>query len=96
MNIAIKDGQLLTFDETMANRHGLIAGATGTGKTITMKLLAEEFSKQGVLYLSPISKAELSGFAEPGTFRPNSKIAWRSSERPFPSFALFPFSSGIY
>ena len=34
----------------MANRHGLIAGATGTGKTITMKVMAESFSDMGVPY----------------------------------------------
>ena len=70
MNIAIKDGQIITFDETMANRHGLIAGATGTGKTITMKLLAEEFSKQGVPVFITDIKCELSGFTEPGTLSP--------------------------
>ena len=34
----------------MANRHGLIAGATGTGKTVTLKVMAEQFSKQVFLY----------------------------------------------
>ena len=34
----------------MANRHGMIAGATGTGKTVTMQILAEEFSRAGCLY----------------------------------------------
>lgn len=37
----------------MANRHGLIAGATGTGKTVTLKVLAESFSEMGV----PVSRA---------------------------------------
>lgn len=50
----------------MANRHGLIAGATGTGKTVTLKVLAESFSKLGVpVFLSDV-KGDLSGMIEPG------------------------------
>ena len=52
---------------SMANRHGLIAGATGTGKTITMKVLAESFSDMGVpVFLSDV-KGDLSGMCCPGT-----------------------------
>ena len=51
----------------MANRHGLIAGATGTGKTVTLKVLAEGFSDLGVpVFLSDI-KSDLSGMVKPGT-----------------------------
>ena len=51
----------------MANRHGLIAGASGTGKTITMKVMAESFSDAGVpVFLCDI-KGDVSGLAEPGT-----------------------------
>ncbi len=51
----------------MANRHGLIAGATGTGKTITMKVMAESFSEMGVpVFLADI-KGDLSGMCTPGT-----------------------------
>ncbi|MBQ5976609.1 MAG: DUF853 family protein [Oscillospiraceae bacterium] len=50
----------------MANRHGLIAGATGTGKTITMKVMAESFSDMGVpVFLADI-KGDLSGMCRPG------------------------------
>ncbi len=50
----------------MANRHGLIAGATGTGKTVTLKVLAESFSDMGVpVFLADI-KGDLSGMSEPG------------------------------
>lgn len=50
----------------MANRHGLIAGATGTGKTITLKVLAESFSDAGVpVFLADI-KGDLSGMVRPG------------------------------
>ena len=50
----------------MANRHGLIAGATGTGKTVTMKVMAESFSEMGVpVFLADI-KGALSGMCMPG------------------------------
>ncbi len=50
----------------MANRHGLIAGATGTGKTVTLKVLAESFSDMGVpVFLADI-KGDVSGMALPG------------------------------
>ena len=51
---------------SMANRHGLIAGATGTGKTVSLKVLAEGFSDLGVpVFLSDI-KSDLSGMVQPG------------------------------
>ncbi|MCI6731783.1 MAG: DUF853 domain-containing protein, partial [Lachnospiraceae bacterium] len=49
----------------MANRHGLIAGATGTGKTITLKVLAESFSDMGVPVFLADVKSDLSGMCEP-------------------------------
>lgn len=50
----------------MANRHGLIAGATGTGKTVTLKVLAESFSEMGVpVFLADI-KGDVSGMCLPG------------------------------
>lgn len=54
------------LDLKLANRHGLIAGATGTGKTITMQVLAEEFSRAGVpVFLTDI-KGDVGGMALPG------------------------------
>ena len=50
----------------MANRHGLIAGATGTGKTITLKVLAESFSDAGVPVFMADVKGDLSGMCRPG------------------------------
>ncbi len=51
---------------SMANRHGLIAGATGTGKTITMKVMAESFAEMGVpVFLADI-KGDLTGMCKPG------------------------------
>lgn len=55
-----------------ANRHGLVAGATGTGKTVTLQCLAEGFSDLGVpVFLADI-KGDISGMCQPGT--PNAKI----------------------
>ena len=51
---------------SMANRHGLIAGATGTGKTITMKVLAESFSDMGVPVFFSDVKGDLTGMCRPG------------------------------
>ena len=56
----------IMLEPSVANRHGLIAGATGTGKTITMKVLAESFSDMGVpVFLSDV-KGDLSGMCTPG------------------------------
>ena len=49
-----------------ANRHGLIAGATGTGKTITLQILAQAFSEAGVPVFAADIKGDLSGLAAPG------------------------------
>ena len=51
----------------MANRHGIIAGATGTGKTVTMKVMAESFSDLGVPVFLCDVKGDLSGMCVPGT-----------------------------
>ncbi len=60
----------------MANRHGLIAGATGTGKTITLKVLAESFSNLGVPVFMADVKGDLAGMCRPGqaTDALNSRI----------------------
>ena len=51
----------------MANRHGLVAGATGTGKTVTLQVLAEGFSRAGVPVFAADIKGDLSGIAAAGT-----------------------------
>ncbi|HEY0865903.1 MAG TPA: helicase HerA-like domain-containing protein, partial [Fimbriimonas sp.] len=48
------------------NRHGLVAGATGTGKTVTLQTLAEGFSKRGVPVFLADVKGDLSGLCQPG------------------------------
>ena len=65
----------LTLLPQMANRHGLITGATGTGKTVTLQTLAEHFSAIGVpCFLSDV-KGDLSGISQPGGG--NAKVAER-------------------
>jgi len=54
----------------MANRHGLIAGATGTGKTVTLRVIAERFSRIGVPVFMADVKGDLSGIARPGAENP--------------------------
>ena len=51
----------------MANRHGLIAGATGSGKTVTLKVLAESFSDLGVPVFMADVKGDIAGMSQPGT-----------------------------
>ncbi|MEK6662676.1 MAG: helicase HerA-like domain-containing protein [Pseudomonadota bacterium] len=54
----------------MANRHGVITGATGTGKTVTLQVLAENFSRQGVPVFMSDVKGDLSGISQPGKLNP--------------------------
>ena len=70
-----KDSQLYVAHSTngpiniigkMANRHGLIAGATGTGKTVTLQVLAETFSQAGVPCFMADMKGDVSGISQPG------------------------------
>ena len=61
------DGERIFIEPKMANRHGLIAGATGTGKTISLKVLAESFSDAGVPVFLADVKGDLSGMCVPGT-----------------------------
>lgn len=65
-----------------ANRHGLIAGATGTGKTVTLQGLAESFSAEGVPVFVADVKGDLSGIAMPGspTFKHADKLEERAKE----------------
>ncbi|MBQ4257663.1 MAG: DUF853 family protein, partial [Clostridia bacterium] len=55
------------LEPSMANRHGLIAGATGTGKTVTLKVIAESFSEMGIPVFVADIKGDLTGMCVPGT-----------------------------
>jgi hypothetical protein len=64
------DGKQVLLDAGMANRHGLITGATGTGKTVTLQVLAESFSRLGVPVFAADIKGDLSGVAKAGGEHP--------------------------
>ena len=64
--VANAQGKKIYLLPAMANRHGLITGATGTGKTVTMKVLAESFSDMGVPVFLADVKGDVSGLAEAG------------------------------
>ena len=73
----------------LANRHGLITGATGTGKTVTLQGLAEGFSDQGVPVFCADVKGDLSGIAEEGEMKPwieqrDKQIGYKSDFRAYP------------
>src|SRR5205809_7475217 len=68
----------------MANRHGLIAGATGTGKTVTLQTLAENFSARGVPVFMADVKGDLAGLSQAGGDNP--KIVARVKEHSLADF----------
>jgi hypothetical protein len=73
-----KGEQPVTILSNMANRHGLVAGATGTGKTVTLQRLAESFSRIGVPVFVADVKGDLAGIGQPGG--DNRKVAERVAE----------------
>ncbi|MFZ5895209.1 MAG: helicase HerA-like domain-containing protein [Myxococcota bacterium] len=80
----------LTLLPALANRHGCITGATGTGKTVTLQRLAEEFSRIGVPVFLADVKGDLSGLAAPGvpSTKLNERLALLGLEAP--NFASKP------
>ncbi len=70
----------------MANRHGLIAGATGTGKTITLQVLAENFSRLGVPVFMADVKGDLAGLSQAGT--PTPKVQERIQQLKLEGFTF--------
>ena len=76
------NGENQYLDLSRANRHGLIAGATGTGKTVTLQGMAESFSAHGVPVFVADVKGDLSGVGMPGspTFKHADKLEGRAKE----------------
>jgi len=70
----------------MANRHGLVAGATGTGKTISLQEIAEGLSRTGVSVFMADVKGDLSGMSQPG--QPNPKVSDRVALLKLQNFAF--------
>ena len=73
----------------LANRHGLIAGATGTGKTVSLQILAEDFSRRGVPVFMADVKGDLSGISQPGKAHP--KLQERAAEIGLDDYTLEAF-----
>lgn len=84
-----KDQKEIYLLPRMANRHGLIAGATGTGKSVTLRVMAEHFSRIGVPVFMGDVKGDLAGICMPGGENP--KISERASY-----FGLSDFSYRAY
>ena len=76
----------------LANRHGLITGATGTGKTVTLQRLAEQFSRAGVPVFLADVKGDLSGLGAPGSLSPKLKERLETLAVPAPNFAACPMT----
>jgi uncharacterized protein len=74
----------------LANRHGLITGATGTGKTVSLQVLAERFSGLGVPVFMADVKGDLTGISQAGTLSPKLKERLERLEMPVPTFAACP------
>ncbi|MFN3397066.1 MAG: helicase HerA-like domain-containing protein, partial [Sulfurimicrobium sp.] len=84
--IAKNDAHELFLLPQLANRHGLIAGATGSGKTVSLQVMAEHFSRIGVPVFMADVKGDLSGISQPGTGKP--KIMERIGKLALTDFAF--------
>ena len=80
--IAKNDKTVCQMLPELANRHGLITGATGTGKTVTLQTLAEQFSRLGVAVFMADVKGDLTGISQPG--QPSDKLKATLAERGLP------------
>ncbi len=90
MKLGVSNGVDIIFEPKIANRHGLIAGATGTGKSITVKVMAEEFSKLGVPVFFTDIKGDMSGFIETGSLSDKLKAHLDKVGIEPPHFESFP------
>ena len=80
--------QTVYMDASMANRHGMVAGATGTGKTVTLQILAENFSKIGVPVFLADVKGDVSGVGKPA--KPHPKIDERIETIGIEGYQMLP------
>jgi len=78
------------LESSMANRHGIISGATGTGKTVTLQVLAEQFSEIGTPVFLADVKGDLSGIAKAGTVTPKLKERLQTYQFACPQFTGYP------
>ena len=84
------DGRDILFLPALANRHGLVTGATGTGKTVTLQMLAGHFSARGVPVFLADVKGDLSGLAAAGTASPKMLERLKTTGIGEPSWAATP------
>ena len=82
--------QDIVIHSQFANRHGLIAGATGTGKTVTLKVLAESFSRIGVPVFLADAKGDVSSIAKAGESNPKFETRIKSLGLESIAFAASP------
>ena len=90
LKIALSGTTELGILPALANRHGLITGATGTGKTVTLQVLAEAFSSIGVPVFMSDVKGDLTGVARAGAISPKFKERLERLGLPEPEFRAFP------
>src|SRR6476659_1651007 len=83
-------GTDVLFRPALANRHGLITGATGTGKTVTLQVLAEHFSRIGVPVFMADVKGDLSGVAAAGAMSPKLAERLKATGLAAPEFGANP------
>jgi len=84
------DGKDLELVTAMANRHGLITGATGTGKTVTLQVLVDNFSRIGVPIFVADVKGDLSGVAAAGSATPKIRERLKAIHADEPQWAANP------
>ncbi|ETD70409.1 hypothetical protein V757_07840 [Pelistega indica] len=74
----------------LANRHGCITGATGTGKTVSLQVMAQAFSQLGVPVFMADVKGDLTGISQPGASNPKFEERLKKYNLPMPNFAGCP------
>ncbi len=88
--IARKDDVVCELLPGLVNRHGLITGATGTGKTVTLQVIAERMSALGVPVFMADVKGDLAGLSQAGSASPKLSARLAELHLPTPSFTAFP------
>jgi len=88
--IAVHDDRELVLLPALVNRHGLITGATGTGKTVTLQVIAERMSAIGVPVFMADVKGDLAGMSQPGAMSPKLGERLQQIGAPAPAFAGMP------
>src|ERR1700675_1961714 len=88
--IAVHDGTELVLLPALVNRHGLITGATGTGKTVTLQVIAERMSAIGVPSFMADVKGDLSGLTTAGAMSPKLGQRLTQLKLPEPKWGASP------